>query len=184
MKAKSILVNVVACVLWNIGYCQKIELNKTVLQKIFRQNAKGKTHKNLRGWATSAQESHKSDYSVWMCSSLDSSYYLSDTLIMYNYRYAYFKIGGETTEWHFIDKKVGISTGKYNIEPPRSSTLLVNYKIKVKRSSNKGLELQIIGNKEIVERFEVLNLRKEYYKDDKEIPMYVMVLKRLPPTLK
>lgn len=184
MKVKSILAIVLACALWNIGYCQEIELNKKALQKIFRQNAKGKTYKNLRGWAISAQESHKSDYSVWMCSSLDSSYHLSDTLVMYNYRYAYFEIGGETKEWHFIGKKVGISTGKYNIEPPRSSTLLMDYKIKVKRNSNKGLELQIIRNKEVVERFEVLTLRKEYYKNDNEIPMYVMVLKRLSSSSK
>lgn len=184
MKVKNILAAVLVCTLWNISYCQEIELNKKALQKIFRQNAKGKTHKNLRGWAISAQESHKSDYGVWMCSSLDSSYYLSDTLVMYNYRYAYFEIGGATKEWHFIDKKVGISTGKYNIEPPRSSTLLMDYKIKVKKSSNKELELQIIKNKKVVERFEVLTLRKEYYKNDKETPMYVMVLKRLFPALK
>lgn len=162
-------------------YSQDTSLSKKNLNHIFSQNANGRLFDwKKKQWSNSMNDSHKYFYNVWQTSNKDSLYFSSDTIVMYNYSYAYYEIdGGETIEWNFYKKnKISISEGKYNIEPPMSSASIFHNKVKIKQEKEK-LILLILRENEVMEKFIVLNLTIENFRGDKEIPIYVMTLKRI-----
>jgi len=69
-------------------------------------------------------------YHVWQTSNKDSAYFKADTILMYNYVYAYFIIeGGQTVEWS-IGKRLQVEfcEGYYDREPPMLSITMAYHR--------------------------------------------------------
>lgn len=164
-----------------------IEISKRGIKKIFRQNYKGtihnwKKHQNV----FTKNISHKNKYRTWGACNTDSTYFFSDTVIMYNNENAPNRCSSRI-QWTFFFRKNEI---RYVVPDYRVSISKTNHRIKVK-TKNKDVFIEIYkdpifnnGKEELKEKFLVLDLRKEFYKKKDDSPMYVMTLKRLykPPS--
>ena len=79
---------------------------------------------------------------VWVCDNRDSAYFKNDTIIFYNYEYAYSEINiCFGIEWYFSNaSNFGISKYEYCREPPISWPLSHRYKLNI---SKDGTEMGI-----------------------------------------
>lgn len=156
------------------GIAQEVEVSKSELLKIFRQNMAGSTH-NWRRSEHSREENerHFLNYNVWMTSNDDSAYH-KDIIEMFNYDGYYDLCHCENTmEWQ-------LSTGyklNYHESHPDQTAVVPEYSHKIRVKENDGVvKLYIIGLRGKREVFEVLRLDLIYL-NSKEV--YVMKLKRI-----
>lgn len=159
------------------GFTQNTFLSKNKLKKLFSQNAKGNLFDwNKRKWDDSTNENYKSQYNVWQSINNDSSYYKSDTITMYNYKYAYIELNrNEIKQWTLKkSNEIALSDSKYT-EPPIHLTECC-FKLKVKKA-NKVLYLYIYNGGSIIDKFKVLDLGLKEI--EKNTMMYILKLKRI-----
>lgn len=173
------------CLLPLLSYSQEITLSKRSLKKIFHQNVKGTTHGwKRKKWANSSNQAHKDAYNKWSSCNKDSLYYNSDTLIMYNYDGAPSSCPLNKQWYFFFNNKRQITYA--NDAYYKGGISGISYKLRVRKKKGGLIFIEIFedmlsgGEDILLERFEVLDLRKDCFTGNvNPPPMYVMTLKRL-----
>ena len=174
-----LIITVLISLLSFSSYSQNTKVTKKNLKRIFSQNANGKLFNwEKKNWDNSLNDAHLSKYKVWQITNEDSSYYKSDTLVLYNYQYAYFKIkSNKIKEWHF-HKKNKIVVSDFDSKTALSTAGICCYKLKLEE--NKGDVFLILFNKkEKFEKFKILDLKIKNLKDDMSKQFYIMTIVRI-----
>lgn len=145
--------------LWRfISYSQELPLNKKTLNKLFRESIK----ENARN---SNQPSLKHE---WIICCTDSSILTSDTLKLYNNKYAYFESNCcNSLTWIFYRKH---SFRKYKNfycqEPPISSIDATDHFFDIKLKTING-DLHLMVSKPAGLTYDFVVVSIEYYKSEK-----------------
>ena len=169
-----------------IVFSQDTTLSKKNISDIFSKNAKGTLFNWKRSYLKrnfwddtwSEFESHHSDYNVWQIENNDSSYYNSDTLILYNYHYAYFDLEiGKIIEWTFY-KKNKILISDFDSRTAVSTAGYCCNKLKLEQKKD-DIFLIIYKDKEIVNHFKAINLSTNKTDNRDVPPYYTLTLTRI-----
>ena len=124
---------------------------------------------------------HDADNTEWVICNQDSSFFKSDTLLLYNnINYFYQKSDCcKLIQWNFY-KKNAFTRSNLQVctEPPLGSVLTKNDYFKIKLISNKsGLYLFVVNRRDPIDSFKVIDLHEDALANNQKF--MVIVLKRL-----
>jgi len=167
----------------SLSYSQEVDIPKKDLKKIFRQNAKGKTHNWKKSSDKQVNENYYRYYSEWHTDNCDSSYSSSDTLTFYNYYYySPEECPCERTTWGFRRSNYFKRSDFYVAGKTCKSQYPLDfyYKISVKKN---GKRIVLTRSGEHVTRtitnFEVINLKRVFVGNESDRPMYILTITRI-----
>ncbi len=167
------LITLILCQLVTLIQAQPVEVSAKTIKEIFI----GETSK--LNW--DKPESITDLNNVWLTCNVDSFYYKSDTIILFNHKYAYFEMKcAQHLEWFFASNhRLHYRDCFYQQEPPRGGALnFPPHRWKVKQQQSKTtVELKMKGK--TTDRFEVISLDLQLHRGMADQPMYVLTLKRI-----
>ena len=155
---------------------QQIDHDAKTIRKIFRANANGTTFNwKKKNWDNGSNNMHLNLYATWITCDNDSSYFRSDTVVLYNHNLAYldFDCCCQLMEWWM---RKGMKMHYVKSTPPMSSVAVGLWDLKVVDDTN-GTRIDIQSGNEVRESFQVISLQKTLNERQHD-QMYILTLKR------
>jgi hypothetical protein len=156
---------------------QDTSLTKRNLNHIFTKNANGKLFGWKKwNWDDETSESYKETYNSWVTTNDDSTYYKSDTIVLYNYSHPYNKLDAqEFTKWRFKKRNlIGINNFNRN-----TSGAIYGYTTLRIKNKAKSILIILKDYDERITNFKVIDLRLDKLHSESDRTIYVMTLVRI-----